>query len=123
MTEAIMDNKFDQGLFTPEELALMGESEGVATSPSPLASEKDVLQAQIKSLAAMVADGCERERELRAALNALTLTSDADVAVSLQEQTHSLAKLVMASCERERTLQSNLRHIRQILQDRVTRVG
>ncbi len=117
-----MDHEFNTGLFTPEELALMADSDGAAGS-TPAKASTEELQAQIRSLASMVAAGCERERELRLALTALGMTSESDVAESLQEQAHSLARLVMASCERERLMQANLRNVRQILQDRVTRVG
>lgn len=105
--------EFDAGLFSPEELAMMNEAGGVTTA---LAVHHDAtqLQEQFSAVARLVAEGCERERQLRALIADLTLlakTSEAQQR-SICEQTKNLARIVLTSAEREIQFQASLEALR-----------
>lgn len=110
---------FDPDLFSPEELEMMQGAEGVVDG---LQVEHDAaeLQRQYAALARMVAEGGERERQLRALVNELTmLARGADHQRSYHEQTQNLARLVLASSERELHLQQCLEAVRNVALTRV----
>ena len=116
MKEAEMDRAgdFDPDLFSPEELAMMREADGIVDG---LTVEHDAteLQAQYMALAKMVAEGGERERQLRALVNDLTLLAKSNMQIqSHHEQTRNLAKIVLASAERELQLQQCLEAFRSV---------
>ena len=101
-------------LFTAEELALMNEADGTADE-LPLAHDAAELQRQYTALARMVAEGGERERQLRALVHDLTaLAAPAEQSRAYHEQTQTLARLVMASSERELHLQQCLEAVRTV---------
>lgn len=105
---------YDPDLFTAEELALMNGADGDTQGPGaePDAAE---LQRQYTALARMVAEGGERERQLRALVHDLTaLAAPADQQRAYHEQTQTLARLVMASSERELHLQQCLEAVRTV---------
>lgn len=111
--------EFDSGLFSPEELAMMREADGIVDR---LDVEHDAteLQRQHKALARLVAEGGERERQLRALINELTLLNQANEHQrSYQEQTQNLARIVLASSERELHLQKCLEAVRAVAMTRV----
>ena len=106
-------SEFDAGLFSPEELALMNQADGVVDG---LTVEHDAreLQAQFAAVARLVAEGCERERQLRSLIADLTLlakTSEAQQR-SICEQTQNLARIVLSSAERELQFQASLQSLR-----------
>lgn len=108
------DQGFDPDLFSPEELEMMRDADGMVedTKSEPDAAE---LQRQYTALARMVAEGGERERQLRTLVNDLTvLTCAGDQHRSYQEQTRTLARLVLASSERELQLQQCLEAVRNV---------
>lgn len=114
--------EFDPDLFSPEELEMMRDAEGIVDG---LEVEHDMaeLQRQYQSLARMVAEGGERERQLRALVNELTLlTQSVDQRRSYHEQTQNLAKIVLASSEREMHLQQCLEAVRTVALNRVRNV-
>lgn len=124
MKEARTDRAgdFDPDLFSPEELAMMREADGVVDG---FAVEHDAkeLQAQYVALAKMVAEGGERERQLRALVNDLTLLAQSNMQVrSHHEQTQNLAKIVLASAEREMHLQQCLEAFRSVALTRARNV-
>jgi hypothetical protein len=124
MKEASMDReaKFSSDLFSPEELAMMQEAEGVVDG---LAVEDDAaeLQRQYKALAKMVAEGGERERQLRALVADLTMLAETNMQLkSHHEQTQNLAKIVLASAERELHLQQCLEAFRSVALTRARNV-
>lgn len=109
----------DAGLFSPEELEMMRGAHGSA-DPVPVTPDLAELQRQYAALARMVAEGGERERQLRALVNELTLLARAgDHHRSLQDQTQTLARLVLASSERELQLQQCLQAVRNVALGRV----
>ena len=115
------DGTFDPDLFSPEELEMMHGAEGLGAP----AAEPDLaeLQRQYVSLARMVAEGGERERQLRTLVNELTLLASAsDHHRAYQEQTQALAKLVLASSERELQLQQCLEAVRNVALSRVRNI-
>ncbi len=113
---------YDPDLFSPEELEMMrgaeGDDEGVDVQHD--AAE---LQRQYAALARLVAEGGERERQLRALINDLTILAKAnDQQRSYHEQTQNLARLVLASSERELHLQQCLEAVRTVALTRVRNV-
>lgn len=116
------EGDFSPDLFSPEELEMMRGAEGVVEG---VAVEHDAaeLQRQYAALARMVAEGGERERQLRALVNELTLLARAgDQQRSYHEQTQNLARLVLASSERELHLQQCLEAVRNVALTRVRNV-
>ena len=98
---------------------MMRDAEGLTDG---LAVEPDAaeLQRQYAALARMVAEGGERERQLRALVNDLTILAKAnDRQLSYHEQTQNLARLVLASSERELHLQQCLEAVRNVALTRV----
>lgn len=116
------DEDFDPDLFTAEELAMMAEADGIIESMTVKHSAEE-LQAQYTALAKMVAEGGERERQLRALVHDLTmLQTTVEQQRSQHEQTQSLAKLVLASSERELQLQQCLNVVRGVALSRARHV-
>lgn len=116
------DEDFDPDLFTAEELAMMAEADGIVESMTVEHSAEE-LQAQYTALAKMVAEGGERERQLRALVHDLTMmTATVEQQRSQHEQTQSLAKLVLASSERELQLQQCLNVVRGVTLSRARHV-
>lgn len=103
---------YDPALFSPEELAMMREANG--STADAIVADANELQAQLAAVAKLVAEGGERERQLRALINDLTVlarTSEQQ-ARSIYEQTQTLARIVITSSEREVKLQENLETMR-----------
>ncbi|WP_375428538.1 hypothetical protein [uncultured Sphingomonas sp.] len=116
MKETSVDREaeFDSDLFSPEELAMMDKADGIVDG---FAVEHDPteIQAQYIALAKMVAEGGERERQLRALVADLTMLAESNMQVrSHHEQTQNLAKIVLASAERELHLQQCLEAFRSV---------
>ena len=113
---------FDPDLFSPEELEMMRNADGVIDQLH-VAHDAAELQRQYTALARMVAEGGERERQLRALVNELTLLAGAQgPQQSYHEQTQHLARLVLASSERELHLQQCLEAVRNVALTRVRHV-
>lgn len=115
MKEAEMDREaeYDPTLFSPEELAMMRAANG-ATCAAPAKDDVRELQAQFTAPAKLIAEGGERERQLRALIHQLTAlarTSEQQQR-SIYEQTQNLARIVISSSEREVQLQENLETLR-----------
>ena len=109
---------FDPDLFSPEELAMMQGAEGL-TDELGVKPNAEELQAQLTAVAALVAEGGERERQLRALIKDLTLlATPVRTHQSLHEQTQRLASIVLASSERELQLQQCLETIRGVVMNR-----
>ena len=71
----------------------------------------------------MVAEGGERERQLRALVNELTILAGVNEQQrSYHEQTQTLARLVLASSERELHLQQCLEAVRNVALTRVRHI-
>ncbi len=107
--------EFDADLFSPEELAMMSSANG-ATNPIASPADPDDLQAQIEAVARLVAEGGERERQLRALINDLTVlarTSEAQQR-SIYDQSQTLARLVVSGSKREVKLQESLVALREV---------
>ncbi len=124
MKEAPMDRggDFDPDLFSPEELAMMSEADGIVDG---FTVEQDAaqLQAQYVALAKLVAEGGERERQLRALVADLTMLAETNMQLRSQhEQTQNLAKIVLASAERELHLQQCLEAFRSVALTRARNV-
>ena len=116
------DGGFDPALFSPEELEMMNGAEGI-TDDVALEHDAGELQRQYQALARMVAEGGEREQQLRALVNELTLLAQsADQQRSYHEQTQNLARIVLASSEREMHLQQCLEAVRAVALNRVRNV-
>ena len=116
------EGDYDPDLFSPEELEMMRTAEGDADG---LQLEHDVteLQRQYQALARMVAEGGERERQLRQLVSELTLLAQgAEHQRSYHQQTQNLAKIVLASSEREMQLQQCLEAVRTVALARVRNV-
>ena len=106
---------FGSDLFSPEELAMMHGAEGV-TEELGVKSDAEDLQSQLSAVARLVAEGGERERQLRALIADLTmLGSPAAQQQSIHEQTQRLAQIVLASSERELQLQQCLDTVRSVV--------
>lgn len=113
----------DSHLFTPEELALMQGANGSSNGPA-WPADADELQAQIAAVARLVAEGGERERQLRALindLNVLARTSEAQQR-AIYEQSQTLAKIVISGSEREVKLQASLEALREVAMQRARAV-
>ena len=105
---------YNPDLFSPEELALMNGADGI-TDELSVQHDAAELQRQYTALARMVAEGGERERQLRALVHDLTaLAAPAEQSRAYHEQTQTLARLVMASSERELHLQQCLEAVRNV---------
>lgn len=116
------DGTFDPDLFSPEELEMMSNADGVIDGNTVEQGAAD-LQRQYAELAGMVAEGAERERKLRALVNELTLLArGSDQQRSYHEQTQNLAKLLLASSERELHLQQCLEAVRNVALARVRNI-
>ena len=114
---------FDPSLFSPEELAMMRDANG-ATNEIAVKPDLETLQAQFTAVARLVAEGGERERQLRALVNDLTLLAKANAQQqqSIYAQTQTLAQIVIKSSEREVHLQENLEALRGVIMGRVQQV-
>ncbi len=113
---------YDSDLFSPEELEMMHGAQGV-TEEADLHHDAVELQRQYAALARMVAEGGERERQLRALVNELSLLAKANEQQrSYHEQTQNLARLVLASSERELHLQQCLEAVRNVALTRVRNI-
>ena len=113
---------YDSDLFSPEELEMMRDAEGVTDGPR-LQHDAVELQRQYSALARLVAEGGEREQQLRALVNELTILARANEQQrSYHEQTQNLARLVLASSERELHLQQCLEAVRNVALTRVRNV-
>jgi hypothetical protein len=111
MTEVMKDYGADTDLFSPEELALMNGSDGLSGF-APVKPAQEQLEEQVRTMAVLVAEGCERERQLRNAMKRLELAAaSADDFTGIQAQVASLAQMLMTSAERERALQQRLNAI------------
>lgn len=112
---------YDPALFSPEELEMMRGAEG--DGGVEVHYDAAELQRQYAALARLVAEGGERERQLRALVNDLTILAKAnDQQRSYHEQTQNLARLVLASSERELHLQQCLEAVRSVALTRVRNV-
>lgn len=114
---------YDSDLFSPEELAMMEGANGSSNDPV-MPADADELQAQIAAVARLVAEGGERERQLRALindLNVLAKTSEVQQR-SIYEQSQTLAKIVISSSEREVKLQASLEALRDVAMHRARSV-
>ena len=112
---------YDPDLFSPEELEMMRAAEG--SHEPELRHDAAELQRQYAALARMVAEGSERERQLRALVNELTILAKANEQQrSYLEQTQNLARLVLASSERELHLQQCLEAVRNVALTRVRNI-
>ena len=106
---------FDPGLFSPEELEMMREAEGSTGEPG-VKPDAEELQAQLTAVARLVAEGGERERQLRALVADLTMLGNpVQQQQSVHEQTQRLAQIVLASSERELQLQQCLDTVRSVV--------
>jgi hypothetical protein len=114
---------FDADLFSPEELAMMREANG-ATNELTVKHDVSELQAQFTAVARLVAEGGERERQLRGLINDLTLLAKASQQQqhSIYTQTQTLAKIVISMSEREVELQQNLESLRGVVLGRAKQV-
>ena len=114
--------EYDPDLFSPEELEMMRGADGVTDEPE-LQHDAAELQRQYAALARMVAEGGERERQLRALVAELTILAKANEQQrSYHEQTQNLARLVLASSERELHLQQCLEAVRNVALTRVRNI-
>lgn len=124
MSEADLNRDRDPNLdmFTPEELAMMQDAEGL-TAEMSVSHDAVELQQQFNAVARLVAEGGERERHLRLLINDLTLLAlPGAQQASMHEQTQSLAKIVLASSERELQLQQCLETLRGVVLTRAKKV-
>lgn len=119
MSEAEMNREdFDPALFSPEELAMMQEADGVVEDVR-VQHDAAELQRQFNCVARLVAEGGERERQLRALIFDLTaMAPTTRLQQSAHEQTQNLAMIVMASSERELQLQQCLETLRGVVINR-----
>ena len=124
MKEAPMNREaeFSSDLFSPEELAMMSEADGVVDGFT-VEHDPTQIQKQYVALAKMVAEGGERERQLRALVADLTMLAETNMQLkSHHEQTQNLAKIVLASAERELHLQQCLEAFRSVALTRARNV-
>lgn len=109
-------------LFSPEELAMMQGAEGM-NDESTVKTDVEELQSQLTAVARLVAEGGERERQLRALIADLTmLAKPIRTQQSIHEQTQRLASIVLASSERELQLQQCLETVRSVVLTRAKNV-
>ena len=106
-------------LFSPEELAMMTGADGIIDDVV-VTHDRDELQRQYNAVARLVAEGGERERQLRAIVHDLSLLADANQQqqCSLHEQTRTLARIVVSSSERELQLKQCLEDFRTVINRR-----
>ena len=125
MTESLKAGEpdFDPSFFSPEELEMMREADGVSRDPAA-EQNGEHLQAQFTAVARLVAEGAERERQLRGLINELTLLAKTSAAQqhSIYTQTQALAQIVIAMGEREGDLQTNLESLRTVILGRAKSV-
>lgn len=113
---------FDPDLFSPEELAMMQEADGVVEDVR-VQHDAAELQRQFNCVARLVAEGAERERQLRAlVVDLTTMARSTKLQQSAHEQTQNLAMIVMASSERELQLQQCLDTLRGVVMNRAKNV-
>ena len=121
MEEVIAEEvpEFDPTLFSDAELALMRTAGGLDRKRL-VEPDLKALQGQFASLARLVAEGGERERQLRSLIHNLTLLAktSAQQQHSIYEQTQALAQIVIASSEREVKLQQNIEAVRCVVMGR-----
>ena len=115
-TKIEADSDIDADLFSPEELAMMSAANGLVDEVVVF-HDRDELQAQYNAVARLIAEGGERERQLRAMVHDLTLLADANgqQQSSLHEQTRTLARLVVTASERELQLKQSLEDFRAVI--------
>ena len=103
-------------LFSPEELELMGNANGVVPNQITVPA-LDELQEQYQTVVRLVAEGGERERQLRAIVHDLTMLANANQQqhFSLHEQTLTLARIMISSSERELRLKQSLEEVRSVI--------
>lgn len=113
----------DADLFSPEELAMMTAADGIVDDVV-VTHDHDELQQQYNAVARLIAEGGERERQLRAIVHDLTLLADANQQqqASLHEQTRTLARIVVSSSERELQLKQCLEDFRNVIGGRAKKV-
>lgn len=113
----------DADLFSPEELAMMSSAPGLIDD-LVVTHTREELQQQYNSVARLIAEGGERERQLRAIVHDLTILADAnqDQQCSLHEQTRNLARMVVSSSERELQLKQCLEEFRLVINRRARKV-
>lgn len=120
MNETPAENASSDGstanLFSPEELELMEDANGVAADQT-MAPALDELQEQYNTVVRLVAEGGERERQLRAIVHDLTMLANANQQqhCSLHEQTLTLARIMISSSERELQLKQSLEEVRSVI--------
>jgi hypothetical protein len=91
----------EDSLFTEEERAMM--SEAVSVDAVPAQADDASLEDRLLRLAGFVAEGAERERQLRNALKAAGAPDPlGEHADSLFEQMENLTRMVLSGLERER---------------------
>jgi hypothetical protein len=110
-------------LFSPEELAMMTAASGIVDD-LVVTHDHEELQQQYNAVARLIAEGGERERQLRAIVHDLTLLADANQQQqsSLHEQTRTLARIVVSSSERELQLRQCLEDFRAVIGRRARQV-
>lgn len=106
---------FDPALFSPEELAMMRDANGATNAVAN--PDSDEMQAQFVTLAKLIAEGGERERQLRAVINQLIMLAKAGAQQqqSLYAQTQTLAQIVISGSEREVELYDTLQALRDMI--------
>ncbi|WP_375382036.1 hypothetical protein [uncultured Sphingomonas sp.] len=113
----------DTDLFSPEELAMMSMADGIIDDVV-VVHDRDELQQQYNAVSRLIAEGGERERQLRAIVHDLTFLANANQLQqsSLHEQTRSLARLVVSASERELQLKQSLDDFRALIGRRARNV-
>lgn len=113
----------DGNLFSPEEMAMMTAANGIVEGVV-VTHDREELQQQYNAVARLIAEGGERERQLRAIVHDLTLLADANQEQhsSLHEQTRTLARLMVSSSEREFQLKQCLEDVRKVIGTRARSV-
>ena len=111
--------EFDPTLYSSAELALMSEAGGT-TEEVYVEPDLKSLQVQFSALARLIAEGGDRERQLRALINDLTLLAktSAQQQHSIYEQTQLVAQIILASSDREVKLQQNIEAVRAVVMER-----
>lgn len=109
-----MSVDFDDDMFDPEDLEMMGASSGEVYEPSP-----EDLQDQVGELARLIWEGGEREKQLRLGLNRLEAVVDStDSESEVFEQMQSMAKMLQQSVEREKQLRASVSRLANLLGNR-----